>query len=75
MKYRFGADLAKAVRVRGLTAQRLAELASVSPATIGSALRGREVQIATALQITRALTQVPVIEALSTWEEQRQLLD
>jgi predicted transcriptional regulator len=67
VKYRFGADFATAVRVRGLTARRLAELASVSPATVGAALGGREVQIATALRIARAVTEVPVIKELDQW--------
>jgi len=68
MKYQFGPEFAKAVRIRGLTAQRLAKLASVSPATVGAALHGRAVQIATALRIVRAVTETPVIDGLEEWE-------
>ena len=67
MKYRFGAGFLEAVQARGLTIQKLAELAHVSPATASAALHGREVQIATAQRIARAVTQAPIVPGLEEW--------
>jgi len=67
MKYRFGPDFLRAVRARGLTAQELASLAMVSPATAAAALRGHDVQIATAVRLARAVTAMPVVAALDEW--------
>jgi transcriptional regulator with XRE-family HTH domain len=67
MRYRFGAGFSEAVQIRGLTAQKLAQLAQVSPATASAALRGRDVQMASALRIARAVTQAPVVPELEQW--------
>lgn len=67
MKYRFGPAFSDAVRVRGLTATRLAQLAHVSTATAAAALQGRELQIATALRLARAVSEAPVVPALEQW--------
>jgi plasmid maintenance system antidote protein VapI len=69
MKYRFGEGFSEAVRVRGLSAQRLAQLAHVSPATVSAALHGRDVQVTTALRIARAVTDAPVIPLLEQWSD------
>lgn len=65
--YRFGADFTQAVKARGLTVQRLAELAGVSPATASAALRGKDVQMASALRIASAVTRAPVVPELEQW--------
>jgi hypothetical protein len=67
MKYQFGPALADAVRVGGLTARTLAQSAHVSPAVVSAALHGREVQMATALRIARAVSQAPVVPELQQW--------
>ena len=67
MRYQFGPSFADAVRIRGLTATRLAELANVSTATAAAALHGKELQMATALRLARAVTETPVIPALEQW--------
>lgn len=67
MKYQFGPAFLDAVRVRGLTATKLAELAHVSTATAAAALHGREVQIGTALRLARAVAETPVVPALEQW--------
>ena len=64
MKYRFGPQLATALRVRGLTARAVADAAQVAPATLASALHGREVQMRTALRIARVVADTPVIPEL-----------
>ena len=69
VKYRFGDQFADAVRVRGLTVSRLAELAGVSPGTVAAALHGREVQIRTALRIAKAVSEAPVVPALEEWAD------
>lgn len=69
MMYVFGREFARALRIRGLSASRVAELARVSPATVGSALHGREVQVATAMRIARAVADAPVIDELEQWGE------
>jgi len=67
MTYRFGQGFLEAVRVRGLSAQQLAELASVSPATVSAALHGRDLQLPTAMRIARALMKAPIIPELTAW--------
>jgi len=67
MKYRFDITLVEAVRIRGLTVQRLAQLARVSPATVSAAIHGQEMQIATALRIARAVSETPIVDALERW--------
>lgn len=67
MKYRFSGEFAEAVRVRGLTATQLAQRAGVAPATVAAALRGRDLQIQTAMRIAKAVADAPVIAALETW--------
>jgi hypothetical protein len=67
MKYRFGPAFSDAVRIRGLTVTRLAQLAHVSTATAAGAVQGRELQIATALRLARAVSEAPIIPALEQW--------
>ncbi len=67
MKYRFDPSFAEAVRIRGLTVTKLAELAHVSSSTAAAAIRGRDVQIATALRLARAVMETPVVPALEQW--------
>jgi len=67
MKYRFDISIVEAVRIRGLTINRLAQLAHVSPSTVSAAVHGQELQIATALRIARAVSQAPVVDELERW--------
>ena len=69
MKYRFSEQFADAVRIRGLTVARLAELAGVSPGTVAAALHGRDVQVRTAMRIARAVSETPVVPALEEWSD------
>lgn len=67
MKYQFAPAFLEAVRIRGLTATKLAAIAHVSTSTVGAALQGKEVQMATALRLARAVADTPVIPALEQW--------
>jgi len=67
MKYRFDDEFPRALRVRGLTASRVAELAQVAPATVSAAVHGRAVTVTSALRIARAVTSSPVIPELEQW--------
>lgn len=67
MKYQFGPAFSDAVRIRGLTVTRLAQVAHVSTATAAAALQGKELQIATALRLARAVSETPVVPALEQW--------
>jgi hypothetical protein len=67
--FRFSPDFETAVRVRGLTASRVAELARVAPATVSAALHGRRVTLQCALRIARAVHGCSVIPELAAWAE------
>jgi len=67
VKYRFSTDFREAVRIRGLTAAKLACLAHVAPATVAAALSGHELRLDTALRIAKAVSDAPVVPALETW--------
>jgi transcriptional regulator with XRE-family HTH domain len=63
----FDAAFAHAVRIRGLTLTDLAHRAHVSVATASSAVRGRQVNIATALRLARVVGATPVVPELEAW--------
>jgi transcriptional regulator with XRE-family HTH domain len=67
MKYRFGPALSRALQIRGLDMQRVAELANVSPATVSSAVRGRSLNLTTATRIAKVVARSPVLRELEEW--------
>jgi hypothetical protein len=67
MRYRFGPAFGHAMRIRGLDVSRLASLAAVSPATASSAVRGRCLNLRTAMHIAKVVGQCPVVPELELW--------
>ncbi|MGH7750405.1 MAG: helix-turn-helix domain-containing protein [Candidatus Dormibacteria bacterium] len=67
MRYRFGPAFGHAVRLRGLDLGTLAAEAGVSPSTASSAVRGRSLNLRTAIRIARAVAGSPVIPELESW--------
>jgi hypothetical protein len=63
----FDAELAHAIRVRGLTLTEVARRANLSPATVSSALSGHPVNLTTALRLTRVVSACPVVPELERW--------
>ena len=63
----FDADRAHALRVRGLTLTEAAQHAGVTVATASAAVRGRPVNVKTALLLSRAVSAVPVVRELEEW--------
>jgi predicted transcriptional regulator len=66
-RYVFGPEFAHAVRVRGLTLTELARRADVCVPTASSAVRGRPVNLATAIRLARVVKATPVIPELELW--------
>ena len=69
MRYRFGPSFQQAVRVRGLDLVRVAELADVAPSTVSSALKGRCLNVATAMRIAKAVAGCEVVHELEVWAD------
>lgn len=67
MRYRFGPAFGHAMRVRGLDLSKVATMADVSPATASSAVRGRSLNLRTAIRLARAVSQCPVLPELEWW--------
>lgn len=63
----FGAELAYAIHVRGLTLTDLARRAGVALATASGAAKGRPVNVRTALRIAHTLTVTPIVPELVEW--------
>jgi predicted transcriptional regulator len=63
----FTPDLLRAVKLRALTLDELARSARVSPATVSAAVRGKRVNVSTALRISRAVSARPPIPELESW--------
>ncbi len=70
MRYQFGQAFCHAVRIRGLDITTLAGLAEVSPATVSAAVRGRSVNLRTAMRIARTVAGCPVVAELALWSDQ-----
>ena len=66
-RIRFDRELAQAIRVRGLTVTEVARRANLSMATVSAALKGRPVNMTTALRLTRTVTAAPVVPELERW--------
>lgn len=66
-RIRFDRELAQAIRVRGLTMTEVARRANLSMATVSAALKGRPVNMTTALRLTRTVTAAPVVPELERW--------
>lgn len=67
MRYRFGPTFGHAVRIRGLDLSRLASLADVSPATASCAVRGRDLNLRTAMRIAKVVAACPIVAELEEW--------
>lgn len=67
MRYRFGPALEHALRVRGLDLVRVAEMADVAPSTVSAALRGRRMNVTTAMRIAKAVSRCEVVPELDQW--------
>jgi hypothetical protein len=67
VRYTFGRTFGHALRIRGLNIVTLAGLAEVSPATVSAAVRGRSVNLRTALHIAKAVARCPVVAELERW--------
>lgn len=67
MRYRFGEALCHALRIRGLDISTVAALAEVSPSTVSSAVRGRSLNLRTAVHIAKAVAACPVVPELEKW--------
>jgi predicted transcriptional regulator len=63
----FDAELAHAIRIRGLTVTEVARRADLSLATVSSVLAGRSVNLTTALRLTRVVSASPVVPELERW--------
>ena len=66
-RIRFDSELAQAIRVRGLTFTEVARRANLTPSTVSAALKGRPVNMTTALRLTRAVGAAPVVPELEQW--------
>jgi predicted transcriptional regulator len=67
LRYRFGPALEHALRVRGLSLVRVAEMANVAPSTVSAALRGRQLNVRAAFRIARIVSECEVIPELEEW--------
>ena len=63
----FSAELLRAIRIRGLTLQEVAQKSGLSAATVGSAVAGKKVNMSTALRIGKAVHETKVIPELEQW--------
>ncbi len=67
MRYAFAVDFAHELRIRGLSLTDVAHISGVSLPTVSSAVRGKRVNITTALRIARAVAARDVVPELSAW--------
>jgi hypothetical protein len=69
VRYRFSPAFEQALRVRGLALTRVAEMADVAPSTVSAALRGRRLNVGTAMRIARVVAACDVIPELEAWAD------
>jgi predicted transcriptional regulator len=67
VRYRFGPSFEQAIRVRGLDLVRIAEMANVAPSTVSSAIRGKRLNVATAVRIAKAVAKCDIVPELESW--------
>jgi predicted transcriptional regulator len=67
VRYRFGPTFEQAIRVRGLDLTRIAAMANVAPSTVSSAIRGKRLNVSTALRIAKAVAQCEIVPELESW--------
>ena len=60
----FSEDFVRAVQIRGMTLRSLAKVSGVSIDTISSAASGKQVNMCTAIALSKALASTPVIAEL-----------
>ena len=63
----FDDEFPQAIRVRGLTLSEVAQRARLSVATVSSAVRGRPVNITTAVRLAKVVSASPIIPELDEW--------
>ena len=63
----FDDEFPQAIRVRGLTLSEVALRARLSLATVSSAVRGRPVNITTAVRLAKVVSASPIIPELDEW--------
>jgi hypothetical protein len=63
----FAPDFAHAVKIRGLTVGALAQRAQLSGATASAAVRGKPVNMRSAVILARTVAACPVIKELEEW--------
>ena len=63
----FSHEFLIAIQIRGLTLTELAQRANVAPATVSAAVRGRQVNVSTALRLSRTVSACKVVPELVTW--------
>jgi hypothetical protein len=63
----FDDEFPQAIRVRGLTLSEVALRARLSVATVSSAVRGRPVNITTAVRLAKVVSASPIIPELDEW--------
>ena len=63
----FDDEFPQAIRVRGLTLSEVAQRARLSLATVSSAVRGRPVNITTAVRLAKVVSASPIIPELDEW--------
>jgi hypothetical protein len=68
VRFRFGPAFEQALRIRGLDASMVANLADVAPATVSAAVRGRCLNVRTATRIGKVVAACEVIPELADWE-------
>jgi hypothetical protein len=63
----FDDEFPQAIRVRGLTMSEVAQRARLSVATVSSAVRGRPVNMTTAVRLAKVVSASPIIPELDEW--------
>ncbi|MFZ0130634.1 MAG: helix-turn-helix transcriptional regulator [Candidatus Dormiibacterota bacterium] len=63
----FDNEFPQAIRVRGLTLSEVAQRARLSVATVSSAVRGRPVNMTTAVRLAKVVSASPIIPELDEW--------
>ena len=63
----FDRELLRAIQIRGLTVGEIARRARLSPATVSAAIRGKSLNVRSAVLLARAVAACPVIPELEEW--------
>jgi hypothetical protein len=66
-RFRFGPEFKHAVQIRGLTLSDVARRAGVALATACAAARGDAVNVSSAIRLSKAVAENPVLPELEAW--------